>query len=220
MTPGGLAALASSAPEAVLASWDGGTLDLATFAGALDLAALAAAPVDLGQRHLDELLRKTVNDALVRRGSRPADSQQADLAAEVKTERENLMGRCSTPLRAAQAPGLGEVRTGSAPIRGLRRAGHTYPTWSVPVARRRRPARAAEREELRGDRARPFDRRRNRQGQAFSVGSEAGGAPEFVAVWTWRKGDLRADRVALRPTNAGDRDRASAAIQFERRAQS
>jgi peptidyl-prolyl cis-trans isomerase C len=93
-TPAALAALQEQAPGTVLATWEGGSLDLATFARGLDLAALAALPESAGRRQLDDLLRRTVNDALARREvARRRLAERPDLAAEVRTEQENLMER-------------------------------------------------------------------------------------------------------------------------------
>lgn len=91
-TPANLARLLGEAPATVLYRWQGGELDLATFAQGLDLAALAAAPVEAAQAELDGLLRRTVNDALVRAETRRrALAERPDVAAEVARHREALM---------------------------------------------------------------------------------------------------------------------------------
>ena len=94
LTPAALSALLQTVPETVLVTWEGGALDLATFARGLDLAALGQLPVSKAQRQLDDLLRRTVNDALVRREVVARKmAERPDIAAEVRTERENLMER-------------------------------------------------------------------------------------------------------------------------------
>jgi parvulin-like peptidyl-prolyl isomerase len=91
-TPAHLAKLVGEAPATVLYRWQGGELDLATFARGLDLAALAAAPAEAAQAELDSLLRRTVNDALVRaEARRRAVAERPDVVAEVARHREALM---------------------------------------------------------------------------------------------------------------------------------
>jgi len=66
ISPRAFVELGKGAPETVLATWRGGSLDYRTFARGLQLDALAALPERVGRAHLRELLDKTVNDALLR----------------------------------------------------------------------------------------------------------------------------------------------------------
>jgi peptidylprolyl isomerase len=90
--PKTFAELARSAPKTALATWNGGALDLETFARGLDLAALAALPGGAGRTHLADLLRKTVNDALLRLevAARRIEARP-EIAAAAKAVREQLM---------------------------------------------------------------------------------------------------------------------------------
>ncbi|KAB2956988.1 MAG: hypothetical protein F9K18_12970 [Thermoanaerobaculia bacterium] len=90
--PAAIAALAKSAPATVLATWDGGALDLATFATGLDLDGLAAQPGRAAQAELDRLVRFTVNDGLVRREVvARALASTPEVARDVRRYQENLM---------------------------------------------------------------------------------------------------------------------------------
>ena len=92
VSPRSFQELGTRAPATVVASWRGGSLDLQTFSRGLQLDALAALPESAGRAHLDDLLRKTVNDALARlevRARRIAD--QPEIAAATRTFRERLM---------------------------------------------------------------------------------------------------------------------------------
>ncbi|NLN12023.1 MAG: hypothetical protein GX178_10505, partial [Acidobacteria bacterium] len=90
LEPAALARLQASAPATVLYRWQGGALDLGTFATGLDLAALAAVPA--ARAELERLLRLTVNDALVRLEVRARRVlAEPDLAPELRHHREGLM---------------------------------------------------------------------------------------------------------------------------------
>jgi parvulin-like peptidyl-prolyl isomerase len=90
--PAAIAALAKTAPATVLATWEGGSLDLATFAIGLDLDGLAASPERAAQAELDRLVRFTVNDALVRREVAARGlASVPEVARDVRRHQESLM---------------------------------------------------------------------------------------------------------------------------------
>jgi len=92
LEPAALTRLQASAPATVLYRWQGGELDLGTFATGLDLAALAAQPAPAARAELERLLRLTVNDALVRLEVRARRVvAEPSLAPELRHHREGLM---------------------------------------------------------------------------------------------------------------------------------
>ncbi len=94
LAPATLADELAKAPTTRMASWDGGNLDLGTFARGLQLDAFKVLPPDQASRHVEDLLRRTVNDALVRLEVRARKTvEQPAVAAEARTFRENLMER-------------------------------------------------------------------------------------------------------------------------------
>lgn len=94
LVPSALSQELSKTPGTKLASWDGGSLDLGTFARGLDFQAFAVLPPDQARGHLEQLVRRTVNDYLVRLEVRSKKTvERPEIAAEAKTFRENLMER-------------------------------------------------------------------------------------------------------------------------------
>lgn len=88
------ASLRSARPDAVIASWDGGQLTLAEIASPAELDSLAGLPPARLASHFGDLLRATVNDALVREEARRRRIDQVPEVAEViRSYREELMER-------------------------------------------------------------------------------------------------------------------------------
>jgi len=91
-TPAVLAELLVAAPETPIASWEGGELELATFARGIDLGELARLPEAEGRARLEDLVRRTVNDALIREEVKARRlTEDPGVAVVVRLEREKLM---------------------------------------------------------------------------------------------------------------------------------
>jgi parvulin-like peptidyl-prolyl isomerase len=94
LAPSKLADELAQAPQTKLADWDGGSLDLGTFARGIDFRAFAVLPPDQASGHLEQLVRRTVNDFLVRLEVRAKKTvERPEIAAQARAYRENLMER-------------------------------------------------------------------------------------------------------------------------------
>jgi hypothetical protein len=79
-------------PDAPVETWDGGSLSVKDFVTKEDLASLTRVPASRADEHIGELLKKTVNEALVRREAKDRSIEKVpEVADEVTRRREDLM---------------------------------------------------------------------------------------------------------------------------------
>ena len=91
-SPAALAEALEKAPDSVVARWDGGSLAVRDFVSKQDLDSLGRVPPSRAEEHVEQLLRQTVNESLVRREAKDrAVEKVPEVADEVTRRREDMM---------------------------------------------------------------------------------------------------------------------------------